>query len=149
MKIPYLLGFKTGFFHSLEWLEISKPVLWTFAIVLVLPFQDNPEDQDPSYKMDLDLWDCFGRKITLSHIQRNTVQGHNIFLPQKYYVFPELQSLQMARHGQQTKLWEAMDSYLHTVQTVTKLDFENVSTNTEKRLNNGCLKLDLAYLLSS
>ena len=24
-------------------------------------FQNNPKDLDPSYKMDLDLWDCFGR----------------------------------------------------------------------------------------
>ena len=28
------------------------------------PFLNNPEDLDPSYKMDLDLWDCFGRKKT-------------------------------------------------------------------------------------
>ena len=26
------------------------------------PFQNNPKDLDPSYKMDLDLWDCFGRR---------------------------------------------------------------------------------------
>ena len=24
-------------------------------------FQNNPKDLDPSYKTDLDLWDCFGR----------------------------------------------------------------------------------------
>ena len=24
-------------------------------------FQNNPKDLDPSYKMDLDLWDCLGR----------------------------------------------------------------------------------------
>ena len=24
-------------------------------------FQNNPKDLDPSFKMDLDLWDCFGR----------------------------------------------------------------------------------------
>ena len=28
----------------------------------VLPFQNNLKDLDPSYKTDLDLWDCFGRK---------------------------------------------------------------------------------------
>ena len=27
-----------------------------------IPFLNNPKDLDPSYKMDLDLWDCFGRK---------------------------------------------------------------------------------------
>ena len=25
------------------------------------PFQNNPKNLDPSYKMDLDLWDCLGR----------------------------------------------------------------------------------------
>ena len=24
-------------------------------------FQNNPNDLDPSFKMDLDLWDCLGR----------------------------------------------------------------------------------------
>ena len=24
-------------------------------------FQNNPNNLDPSYKMDLDLWDCLGR----------------------------------------------------------------------------------------
>ena len=24
-------------------------------------FQNNPKDLDPSYKTDVDLWDCFGR----------------------------------------------------------------------------------------
>ena len=37
--IPYFLGYKTEFFS----------------------FQNNPKDLDPSYKMDLDLWDCLGR----------------------------------------------------------------------------------------
>ena len=37
-----------------------------------------PKYLDLSYKMDLDLWDCFGRKKTLSYIRRNmvfTLQG--------------------------------------------------------------------------
>ena len=25
------------------------------------PFQNNPKDLDPSFKTDLDLWDCLGR----------------------------------------------------------------------------------------
>ena len=33
-----------------------------FAIIRVLPFLNNLKDLDPSYKMDLDLWDCFGGK---------------------------------------------------------------------------------------
>ena len=44
-----------------------------FAIIPILPFLNNPKDLDLSYKMDLDLWDCFGRKKTLSYNLRNTV----------------------------------------------------------------------------
>ena len=28
---------------------------------IFFPFQNNPKNLDPSYKMDLDLWDCLGR----------------------------------------------------------------------------------------
>ena len=34
-----------------------------FAIIPILPFLNSPNDLDPSLKTDLDLWDCFGRKI--------------------------------------------------------------------------------------
>ena len=37
-------------------------VLCSFAVIRVLPFLKNPKDVDLSYKMDLDFWDCFGRK---------------------------------------------------------------------------------------
>ena len=37
--ITYFFGYKTEFFS----------------------FQNNPKDLDPSYKTDLDLWDCLGR----------------------------------------------------------------------------------------
>ena len=37
--LPYFFGYKTEFFS----------------------FQNNPKNLDPSYKTDLDLWDCFGR----------------------------------------------------------------------------------------
>ena len=33
----------------------------------------NPKDIDPSYKMDLDFWDCFGRKKALFYNWRNAV----------------------------------------------------------------------------
>ena len=33
---------------------------------------------DPSYKMDLDFWNCFGRKKKMSYNRRNTTQ---IFQP--------------------------------------------------------------------
>ena len=42
--------------------SITKSVIWNFAIIQVLPFLNNPNNLDPSYKMDLDFWDCFGRK---------------------------------------------------------------------------------------
>ena len=38
VHVPYFLGYKTDFFS----------------------FQNNPKDLDPSYKTDLDHWDCFG-----------------------------------------------------------------------------------------
>ena len=31
----------------------------------VFPFQNNYKDLDPSYKMDLDLWDCFEKEKNL------------------------------------------------------------------------------------
>ena len=55
---------RQGFF-PLEWLQITKSVLWNFAIIPILPFLNNPKDLDLSCKMDLDLWDCFGRKLHL------------------------------------------------------------------------------------
>ena len=52
-------------------------------VIQVLPFLNNPKDLDPSYKMDLDFWDCFGRKKTLSYNQRNTVITYKKF-PKNY-----------------------------------------------------------------
>ena len=48
-------------------------MLRNFAIIRVLAFLNNPKDLDPSYKMDLDFWDCFGRKISPTYNRRNTV----------------------------------------------------------------------------
>ena len=31
----------------------------------VLSFLNSPKDLDPSYKMDLEFWDCFGGKINM------------------------------------------------------------------------------------
>ena len=39
----------------------------------VLPFLNDRKDLDPSYKMDLDFWDCFVRGQPPSYKQRNTV----------------------------------------------------------------------------
>ena len=44
-----------------------------FAIIQVLSFLNNPKDLDPSYKTDLDFWDCLGRIKTRSYNRRNTV----------------------------------------------------------------------------
>ena len=38
-RLPYFFDYKTEIFS----------------------FQNSPKDLDPSYKMDLDLWDCLGR----------------------------------------------------------------------------------------
>ena len=57
------LAIRRGF-PSLEWVQIIKSVLCNVAVIRVLPFLNNPKDLDPSYKTDLDFWDCFGRKKT-------------------------------------------------------------------------------------
>ena len=44
---------------------ITTSVLGKFAKIQVLPFLNNPKDLAPSYKMDLDFLDCFGRKKTV------------------------------------------------------------------------------------
>ena len=36
------------------------PYFFSYKVEL-FSFQNNPENLDPSYKMDLDLWHCFGR----------------------------------------------------------------------------------------
>ena len=33
-----------------------------FCYMQVLPFPNSPKHLDPSSKMDLDFWDCFGMK---------------------------------------------------------------------------------------
>ena len=38
-SVPYFFGYKKEFYF----------------------FQNNPKNLDPSYKMDLDFWDCLGR----------------------------------------------------------------------------------------
>ena len=35
--------------------HISSVIIQRFS------FQNNPKNLDPSYKMDLDFWDCIGR----------------------------------------------------------------------------------------
>ena len=51
-----------GGFVPLEWLQITKSVLWNFAVIPILSYLNNLKDLDLSYKIDLGLWDCFERK---------------------------------------------------------------------------------------
>ena len=44
---------------------MTKSVRQNSALIQVLPFLNNPKDLDPSFKMDLDFSDCFGRKKNL------------------------------------------------------------------------------------
>ena len=46
--LPYLSGYKDGVVVPLEWLQITKLVLWNLAIIAILPFLNNPKDLDPS-----------------------------------------------------------------------------------------------------
>ena len=74
--IPYLFGYKTGFPLSRMTTNNHISPICSFAIIQVLPFLNTPKHLDPSYKMDLDVWDCFGRKRTLSYNRRNMVYYH-------------------------------------------------------------------------
>ena len=75
-------------FHLSRMTTNNLSVLCNFAIIQVLPFQNNPKDLDPSYKTDLDLWDCFGRKKNPSYIQGNTVA---LFLRNNIFCDPTLE----------------------------------------------------------
>ena len=72
---------RRGFFVPLEWLQIATSVPWNFAIIPILPFLNNPKDLDPSYKTDLDLWDCFGRKKSILYNWRNMVLSKERICP--------------------------------------------------------------------
>ena len=50
-----------------------SPMQFCYTCNTRLPFLNNPKDLDPSYKMDLDFWDCFGRTKTPPYRRRNTV----------------------------------------------------------------------------
>ena len=42
-------------------------------------FQNNPKNLDPSYKMDLDLWDCLGRvKLAKFHTTDLVICSHSM-----------------------------------------------------------------------
>ena len=47
-------------------MNTNNKIMQSYEIIVtiqVLPFPNNPKDLDnPSYKMDLDFWDCLGRK---------------------------------------------------------------------------------------
>ena len=70
--------------------EETKSVLRNFAILQVLPFLNNLKDLDLSYKTDLDLWDCLGRKKTLSCNQINMV----CYTDQHYQIYIRTKALQ-------------------------------------------------------
>ena len=55
--IPYFFGYKMEFF----------------------PFQNNPKNLDPSYKMNLDLWDCLGmvKLIAKFHKTDLVIRSHS------------------------------------------------------------------------
>ena len=48
------------------------------------------QNVDPSYKMDLDFWDCFERKNSLSYSRRNTVITFTFILFQLGITVPVL-----------------------------------------------------------
>ena len=52
-------------------------LFFEFAIIRVSPFLNNLKDLDPSFKTDQDLWNCFGKKKTLSYNRKKygTIEG--------------------------------------------------------------------------
>ena len=40
------------------------PCFFGYKTRIIFSFQNNPRNLDPSYKMDLDLWDCFRKGKT-------------------------------------------------------------------------------------
>ena len=58
-NIPYFFGYKTEVFF----------------------FQSNPKNLDPSYKIDLDFWDCLGRvKLVLHTCDKFQIGMREVFL---------------------------------------------------------------------
>ena len=51
---------------SIERTQLSKSILCSSAIRSNSLFQNNPENLDPSFKMDLDFLGCFGGEKFLS-----------------------------------------------------------------------------------
>ena len=56
-----------------------------FCCYTSFTFLNNPNDLDPSYKMDLDFWDCFEGKKILSYNQKNMVSKETVAYPMEEY----------------------------------------------------------------
>ena len=60
-SLPYLFSYKTAFpLSRMTTNNYISPI--KFCSNTSLSFLNNPKDLDPSYKMDLDFWDCFGEE---------------------------------------------------------------------------------------
>ena len=77
LHVPYLFGYKTGVSPLQNDYKYLNQLYVIFAIIRVLPFLNSLKDLDPSYKTDLDLKNCLGRKKILSYIRGNTVTTSN------------------------------------------------------------------------
>ena len=61
----YLFGYKIFFLFPLKYLNkayenLLLPYFFSYKMEF-FSFENNPKNLGPSYKMDLDLWDCLGR----------------------------------------------------------------------------------------
>ena len=54
VNIPYFFGYKMELFSA------NIPCFFGYKMEL-FSLQNNLKNLDPSYKMDLDIWDCLGR----------------------------------------------------------------------------------------
>ena len=73
-EMPYIFAYRTGLFPFLEQSQMSKKSSeLPSALRLGFLFLNSPKYLDPSYRTDLGIWDCFQKRKTPSHTQRNTV----------------------------------------------------------------------------
>ena len=66
LELSYLFGYKTGVFRFCRMTTSNYTSPINLCYNTILTFLNNPKDLDPSYKMDLDIWNVLeGKKIHL------------------------------------------------------------------------------------
>ena len=78
------------------------------------PFKNNLKDLDPSCKMDLDLWDCFGRKKIVLLLHYRLIYIFKVILEEKTVLWPNKMDLDLWDcFGRKKNLIIALQADLH------------------------------------